>query len=65
MDADSAKPTMTPKEFEARMRENLSSLGFDPETAHIEADKLICDLLRSLGYGDGIDLFEEADKWYA
>ena len=35
------------------------------EMAHILADELMCKLLRELGYGEGIDIFEEMDKWYS
>ena len=35
------------------------------EMAHILADELMCDLLRELGYGDGVDIFEKMYKWYA
>lgn len=36
-----------------------------PEMAHILADELMCKLLRELGYGEGVDIFEKMDKWYA
>ena len=35
------------------------------EMAHIYADELICKLLRELGYGEGVDIFEQMDKWYS
>lgn len=38
---------------------------YDIEGAHSEADSIMCDLLRELGYGDGVDIFQEANKWYA
>jgi hypothetical protein len=37
----------------------------DTEAAHSRADDAICDLLRSLGYGDVVDEWEKVDKWYA
>lgn len=36
-----------------------------PEVAHILADELMCKLLRELGYGEGVDIFEKMDKWYS
>jgi hypothetical protein len=36
----------------------------DTEMAHIMADELMCKLLRELGYGDGVDIFENMNKWY-
>jgi hypothetical protein len=54
---------MTPLEFADKMRE--ASRSADIEANHSIADDLMCELLRSLGYGDGIDIFEEMDKWYA
>lgn len=35
------------------------------EMAHILADELMCKLLRELGYGEGVDIFEKMDKWYS
>lgn len=37
----------------------------DHEANHGEADDLMCALLRSLGYGDGVAVFEAGYKWYA
>lgn len=38
---------------------------YDEEDQHKDADKLMCNVLRSLGYGDGVDIFEKMHKWYA
>ena len=56
---------MTPESFEAKMREIDRSRGGDPESAHGAADDLMCELLRSLGYGKGVSVFENMAKWYA
>lgn len=37
----------------------------DTEAAHCDADDVLCDLLRSLGYGDVVDEWSYVDKWYA
>lgn len=37
----------------------------DTESAHVDADALLCNILRGLGYGDAVDIFESIDKWYA
>lgn len=37
----------------------------DPESDHSEADKVICDLLTSLGYEDVVCEYDHVDKWYA
>jgi len=37
----------------------------DAECGHIEADKLMCELLRDFGYGEGVDIFEKMYKWYS
>lgn len=54
---------MTPEEFAARMREIMQ--GGDKEIEHEVADSLMCDVLRNLGYEDGVAIFESADRWYA
>ena len=53
---------MTPEEFAKAMKETQCS---DTEIAHCLADDLMCDLLKSLGYEEGIAIFLESDKWYA
>jgi hypothetical protein len=38
--------------------------AYDPSRAHQVADKLMCRILRKLGYGDGVEVFEKMGKWY-
>ena len=52
---------MTPEEFADKMR----ALAKGAEGGHVDADHLMCELLRALGYGVGIDIFEKTPKWYA
>jgi hypothetical protein len=54
---------MTPQEFANKMREFASDA--DIESGHEYADALMCSILRQLGYGDGVDVFVNMDKWYA
>lgn len=54
---------MTPEEFEAKMKEILK--GKDSEREHEDADNLMCEVLTSLGYEDGVTIFKNATKWYA
>lgn len=53
---------MAPEQFANRMREAVTS---DEESQHSVADGLMTSLLRELGYGEGVDVFEKMDKWYA
>jgi hypothetical protein len=55
---------MTPEEFAAKMRE-IRRHDDDPEAAHGDADQLMTDLLRSLGYSEGVAEFDQMRKWYA
>lgn len=54
---------MTPAEFQSRMA-SIASLG-DPEAAHGIADDLLCEVLESLGYADGVAIFKAMTRWYA
>lgn len=58
---------MTPEEFKVRMFQlwDFSGRTEDRETAHFMSDALMCNLLRSLGYGDGAEIFESNGKWYS
>lgn len=54
---------MTREEAIAALK--LEQQNRDREVAHAKADDVLCELLRSLGYGDVVDEFEEVGKWYA
>ena len=64
---------MSPDEFKERMQKaseitytfTTGLTQFDAESAHSEGDDLMCQVLRELGYGEGIDIFEQMEKWYA
>ena len=56
---------MTPEEFEQKMRAIRDDEDGSTETDHVKADGLMCDLLRALGYGEGVKVFVDMTKWYA
>ena len=35
------------------------------EDAHYNADGILCDLLKKLGYKDVVEVFHEVSKWYS
>lgn len=37
----------------------------DREAAHIDADDLLCETLKALGYGQALKVYDDMDKWYA
>ena len=55
-------PFISPNDFLERMKAIESQ---SPEYFHINADELMCDLLRSLGYGDAVDVFKNHERWYS
>ena len=54
---------MTPKEFAEKMQ--LIVDEENTELGHIEMDNLMCELLKSLGYEEGVEIFDNALKWYS
>ena len=54
---------VSPEEF-ADQIEALVSNG-DDEARHASMDELMCHVLISLGYKDGIEIFNRTDKYYA
>lgn len=38
--------------------------GQDPAANHKEADRILCQLLRELGYGDVVEAFEAVERYY-
>jgi hypothetical protein len=57
---------MTPKEFEIKMKELQYNDGDElvMYNTHHQADELLCEILKSLGYEDGIKIYEESGMWY-
>lgn len=37
----------------------------DKEEVHVNADKILCEILLQLGYSDVVSEYEKIDKWYA
>lgn len=37
----------------------------DAENQHHSADWVLCELLRTLGYGDVVEAWDKIPKWYA
>ena len=37
----------------------------DRETAHIEADKILCEFLEGIGYSEIVKEWNKINKWYA
>jgi hypothetical protein len=37
----------------------------DTEQAHVNADKILCELLEKLGYKEVVDKYNEVSKWCA
>ena len=54
---------MTPEEFKDRMEEIARNT--DIEIAHADGDELMMNLLESLGYSEGVMIFNCMDKWCA
>ena len=48
------------------IKERLKSdPDYDEELAHPDADAVLCDLLKELGFEDVVELYEKVPKWYA
>lgn len=50
-------------ELSQRVADCFSNGG--PEEGHLEADKLLCEILAELGYPMVVAEFEKGSKWYA
>ena len=38
---------------------------YDQESAHIEADEILCNFLKDLGYDTLLECYWDIPKWYA
>lgn len=52
------------KEYLDRLLE-LGEDTFDAENIPYEADGILCDILKLLGYNDIVSAYNEIKKWYA
>jgi hypothetical protein len=55
---------MTSDEFKSEMERISQSDDGTSSDPHIAADELMCDLLESLGYGKGVEIFRSITRWY-
>ena len=55
---------MNPEDFKNKMQEIADKHGNDPEEAHQQMDRLIYDVLSSLGYTEGATIFNNQVKYY-
>ena len=40
-------------------------ISWDDEMAHVEADNLVCELLKELGFEEVVKEYDKVSKWYA
>lgn len=50
---------MGPEVFKSAMEELAESNSLTKDARHKEMDSLMCKVLKSIGYGDGVDIFEK------
>lgn len=53
---------MNPEVFKSKMKKLAASNSLTKAARHKEMDSLMCKVLKSIGYGDGIDIFEKTKK---
>ena len=58
-------PYMTPNEFLTELQKIYLNYGSDLEGSHLEMDGLMCNILDSLGYTEGVEFFNICNKWYS
>ena len=56
---------MSPEEFKNRMCDICARYDDDVEMRHQDMDGLMAQVLTTLGYGEGINIFDDTYKWYA
>ena len=55
----------TPEEFKDAIKKAIEDKPDDEELIHYGMDMVMCALLNSLGYNEGVDMFLEQKRWYA
>ena len=51
--------------FTAEMQEAYRKYCDDEEIVHSMMDGIMCETLEKLGFEKGVEIFNEAPKWYA
>ena len=51
--------------FTEEMQEAYKKYGDDEEIVHSMMDGIMCETLDRLGFTEGVEIFNEAPKWYA
>lgn len=54
-----------PKSIETIEKLRVLAKSDDTEATHVEADRILCELLISLGYSDVVAEYNKIEKWYA
>ena len=54
---------MDVEEVKQKLREEADNN--DTEAAHGNADDILCEFLKELGYSEVVDSYNEIHKWYA
>jgi len=54
---------MTREEAIAELKEH--QVSGDREIGHMEADDILCALLKEIGYGDVVEEYHKVEKWFA
>lgn len=57
------KKVLNIKQYMDRLKEAQNNC--DTESAHAEADCVLCDLLNDLGYTAIVEAYDKVEKWYA
>lgn len=67
MDASDYDPKNAKRnaDYVTRMQEISEESKQDPESAHVKADDLLCEILTDLGYGDVVNIFNNMERWYS
>ena len=56
---------MDMNEAEAIKLLKVEQKNVDMQAAHMQADRILCQLLQNFGYDDVVDEYDKVRKWYA
>lgn len=56
---------MNREEAIKKLKELQNTDEWDVEQAHIEADNILCELLKTLGYSDVVEEWAKREKFFA
>lgn len=63
--SEKVKPALSDEEYNSLCERMTDCVNLGTEEGHIEADHILVEVLKKMGYKKLVELYLDLDKWYA